>query len=209
MDYSDALRHLQQTDPTLALLIEQVGDCRLFHELQTGDVFHSLTESIIYQQLSGKAAGTIHRRFLELFGNNPAFSPEEVLQTTDEALRGVGLSRAKTLYVKDLAQKVLDGLPSMMELEQMEDESIIQTLIQVKGVGRWTAQMFLMFRLHRWDVLPTEDLGVRAGCQKVYGLTELPNKKTLEAIGEPWRPYRSIASWYLWRSLDQKLVPSN
>jgi len=119
-------------------------------------------------------------------------------------LRGVGISRPKVVYLKDLAQKILDGLPTLTELEQMDDEAIIKTLTQVKGIGRWTVQMLLIFRLHRWDVLPVDDLGIRSGIRRIYSLPELPNKKTVEQLGKNWQPYCTLASWYLWRSLELK-----
>lgn len=203
VDYTAAIATLKQADPILAGLIDQVGDCRLNHHQQTGDLLFALAESIIFQQLSGKAASTIHRRFLQLYPDKPFPVAEDILNTPDEVLRSAGVSRSKALYLKDLARKVLEGLPSLEELEAMEDEAIIQTLTQVKGIGRWTVQMLLMFRLHRWDVLPVDDLGIRSGIRKVYNLPELPDKKTVEFIGEPWKPYRSVASWYLWRSLEK------
>lgn len=203
MDYSIATQHLKQADAALASVIERVGDCRLDRSQGTGDLFFSLTESILYQQLSGKAAAAIHRRFLQLYGDQPFPTPTDLLNTPTETLREVGISRSKIIYLTDLAQKILDGLPSLDLLEPMEDEAIIQTLTAVKGVGRWTAQMILIFRLHRWDVLPVDDLGVRSGIQKLYALETLPNKTTVEKIGHPWKPYRSIASWYVWRSLEK------
>lgn len=202
MDYTIALTTLKQADPMLATLIDRVGDCTLFQQQSTGDLLHALAQSIIYQQLSGKAAATIHRRFLQLYEDKPVFTALDILNTPDELLRGAGLSRAKALYLKDLAKNVLDGLPTLAELELLDDETIVKTLIQVKGIGRWTAQMLLIFRLHRLDVLPVDDLGVRAGIRRLYGLEELPDKKTVEQYGQKWQPYRTIASWYLWRSLD-------
>lgn len=202
MDYTIALTTLKNADPILATVIHQVGACRLHQQQSTGDVLSTLTQAIIYQQLSGKAAATIHRRFLQLYVDRPALTAIDILNTPDETLRGVGLSRAKAAYIKDLAQKVLDGLPTLVELEAMQDEGIITTLTQVKGIGCWTAQMLLIFRLHRWDVLPVDDLGVRAGIRNLYDLEELPDKKTVEEFGQRWKPYRTIASWYLWRSLD-------
>lgn len=202
MSYSIALTTLKQADPILATLIDRVGDCTLLQQQQTGDLLYSLAESIIYQQLSGKAAATIHRRFLQLYRDKPGLRAIDILNTPDEVLCQAGLSRAKALYIKDLAQKILAGLPTLAELEGLNDEAIITTLTQVKGIGRWTAQMLLIFRLHRLDVLPVDDLGVRAGIRNLYGLDQLPNKKLVEAFGQKWQPYRSIASWYLWRSLD-------
>lgn len=205
MDYSIAIAVLKQSDPILATLIEKVGPCELDRSQQTGDLFYSLSRSILYQQLSTKSATAIHRRFLLLYADKPFPSALDILNTPDEVLRGVGISRPKILYLKDLAQKILDGLPTLAELEIMDDESIIQILTPIKGIGRWTVQMLLIFRLHRWDVLPVDDLGVRAGIRRVYNLTELPNKKTVEHFGEQWKPYRTIASWYFWRSLDMGL----
>lgn len=202
MDYTIALTTLKQADPVLATVIDHIGACQLFQQQSTGDLLDALAEAIIYQQLSGKAAATIHRRFLQLYGNQPVLTALDVLNTPDKLLREAGLSGAKALYMKDLARNVLNGLPTLTELELLDDETIIQTLIQVKGIGRWTAQMLLIFRLHRLDVLPVDDLGVRAGIRNLYGLDELPKKKTVEQYGQMWQPYRSIASWYLWRSLD-------
>jgi len=205
MDYSAAIASLQLADPILGATIEQVGDCTLHQQQNTGDLLYSLTESIIYQQLSGKAAGTIHRRFLQLYPDMERPTAADILATPDERLRGAGLSRGKTLYIKDLAQNVLDGLPELEELEAQDDATIIKTLTQVEGIGSWTVQMLLMFRMHRLDVLPVDDLGIRSGIRRVYGLSELPDKKTVLKLGEPWTPYRTIASWYLWRSLELPL----
>ncbi|GAB4140490.1 MAG: DNA-3-methyladenine glycosylase [Cyanobacteria bacterium J069] len=202
MDYSAAIAHLQAADPILATAIARSGPCTLWQDRQTGDLLESLAESIVYQQLSGKAAGTIHRRFLALYPHMAHPTAAEILATPDELLRSAGLSRAKALYIKDLAQKVLDGLPNLTELALLEDDAIIRTLTQVKGIGKWTAEMLLIFRLHRWDVLPVDDLGIRNGIRLLYSLPELPDKKTMLRIAEPWRPYRTIASWYLWRSVD-------
>jgi len=207
IDYTLAIVQLTQTDALLAPVIAQVGDCKLNQQQQTGDLVSSLAESIIYQQLSGKAAATIHRRFLQLYPDTPFLRPEAILSTPDEVLRAAGISRAKAVYLKDLAQKAIDGLPTLTELAQMEDEAIIQTLTQVKGIGRWTVQMLLIFRLHRWDVLPTDDLGIRSAIRWVYCLPELPDKKTIDRLGQQWQPYRTIASWYLWRSLELKRMP--
>ncbi len=200
MDYSIAIATLKQSDPILATVIDRVGDCTLHQQQQEGDLFFALAESIIYQQLSGKAAATIHRRFLQLYPDLPTAT--DILNTPDDVLRGVGLSRSKAVYLKDLAKNILAGLPTLAEIEQLDDEAIIQTLIRVKGIGRWTAQMLLIFRLHRWDVLPVDDLGVRSGMKRVYNLAELPTKKQMEHLATPWQPYRTVASWYLWRSLD-------
>jgi DNA-3-methyladenine glycosylase II len=202
MDYSTAIAHLKHSDPVLAAWIERLGNCRLDQAQRQGDVLATLCQSIIYQQLSTKAAKAIHQRFLLLYPE--ALSAQAILQTADEKLRETGISRSKITYLKDLAQKVLDGLPTLAELETWEDETIVESLTQVKGIGCWTVQMLLIFRLHRWDVLPVDDLGIRSGIRHLYGLADLPNRKQVEQIGACWMPYRSIASWYLWRSLDFK-----
>jgi DNA-3-methyladenine glycosylase II len=202
MDYSIAITTLKQADPILGAVIDRVGECALNQEASTGDLLDSLARSIIYQQLSGKAAGTIHRRFLQLYPE--ALTTEMILATPDEQLRSAGLSRSKALYIKDLALRIQAGLPAIAELEDLDDESIIRLLTQVKGIGRWTVQMLLIFRMHRWDVLPVDDLGIRSGIRRVYQLDELPDKKTVEQLGQAWKPYRTIASWYLWRSLELK-----
>lgn len=204
MDYSVAIATLKQSDPILASLIERVGPCQLYQVQQQGDLFFSLSRSILHQQLSTKAATAIHRRFIQIYPDATFPSALDILNTPDEVLRSIGISRPKIIYLKDLAQKVLDGLPSLTELETMDDETIIQTLTQVKGIGRWTAQMLLIFSLHRWNVLPVDDLGIRAGIRRTYNLKELPDKKTVEKLGQRWQPYCTIASWYLWRSLEKE-----
>ncbi len=203
MDYSVAITTLKQSDPILGSLIERVGSCKLDQVQQTGDLFFSLSRSILYQQLSTKAAAAIHQRFLQLYGDRPFLNASDILSTPDDVLRGVGISRPKVLYLKDLADRVVCAkVPTITDLEAMDDEAIIQTLTQVKGIGRWTVQMLLIFRLHRWDVLPVDDLGIRASIRRLYNLTELPNSKTVQHLGQQWKPYCTIASWYLWRNLD-------
>ena len=194
-----AVRHLKKVDPVLAAVIEQVGPCRL--ELRTtGSHFQALTRSIVYQQLSGKAAGTILARFNALYPAGDA-TPEAVLDTPDEMLRGVGLSRQKIAYIKDLATKVLSGELPLDEVERMRDDDLIAHLVQVKGIGRWTAQMFLMFRLGRPDVLPELDLGIQNAIKRAYRMRKRPTPKYVRRIGSRWAPHSSIACWYLWRSL--------
>jgi DNA-3-methyladenine glycosylase II len=195
-----AIATLKTNDPILAALIDQVGSCTLAQNRGTEDLLFCLCESIIHQQLSTKAAATIHRRFLALFDTVPTAT--ELLNTPDDNLRGAGISRPKIAYMKDLAQRVLDGLPTLEELEQMDDDAIIKTLTAVKGIGCWTVQMLLIFRLHRWNVLPVDDLGIRSGIRKVYQMAELPDKKTMIQLAEKWQPYCTVASWYLWRSLE-------
>lgn len=201
MSYYAAINFLQQSDPILGQLISQIGPCQLDSSQQNGDLFSSLSRAILYQQLSTKVATVIYHRFLQLYPEKPP-SALDILNTPEEVLRSVGVSRPKIIYLKDLATRVLSGLPTLEELEAMDDESIIKTLTQVKGIGRWTVQMLLIFRMNRPDVLPLDDLGVRAGIRKVYGLNELPDKKTIESLGQKWKPYCTVASWYLWRSLE-------
>ncbi|MBD1871813.1 DNA-3-methyladenine glycosylase 2 family protein [Leptolyngbya sp. FACHB-671] len=203
MDYSTAIAFLIKSDPVLGKLIQQVGPCQLGEPQPEADLLFSLSKTILHQQLSTKVANVIHGRFLQLYAERLP-TAMDILNTPDETLRGVGISRSKIIYLKDLAQKILDGLPTMAELAEMEDEAIIQTLTQVKGIGRWSAQMLLIFRLGRLDVLPVDDLGVRAGIRKLYQLDDLPTKKMVELMGQKWKPYGAIVSWYLWRSLDMQ-----
>jgi DNA-3-methyladenine glycosylase II len=198
--YRKAIAALQLADPVMAAMIEQIGPCKLAQNQQTGDLLAVLSEAIISQQLSVKAAAKIHQRFLELYPDT--ISASKLLATSDEDLRGVGLSRPKVAYLKGLAQHILDGLPDLEFLTDQGDEEIIQTLTQVKGIGRWTVEMLLIFRLHRWDVFPVDDLGIRAAIRHQYKLPDLPTKKDALEIGKAWQPYRTIASWYLWRSLE-------
>jgi len=202
MNYSIATDFLKDSDPILGQLIDRIGACQLNQYEMEGDLFFCLSRSILHQQLSTKVAKVIHARFLQLYPDTEFPSAQDVLDTPDEVLRGVGISRPKISYLKDLARHAIAGLPTLEELEVMDDEAIIKTLTRVKGVGRWTVQMLLIFRLNRWDVLPVDDLGVRAGIQKLYGLEALPDRKTTESFGQKWKPYCSIASWYLWRSLE-------
>ena len=166
-----------------------------------GTHYDALVRSIVYQQLSGKAAGTIHRRFCALY---PKKRPRAdlVLKTEDEQLRSAGLSRQKMGYLRDLSARVADGSLPLAHLGRLSDDAIIDHLIQVKGIGRWTSQMFLMFRLGRPDVLPELDLGVQNAIQRAYGLKQRPQPRDVLRIGAKWRPHASVASWYLWRSLD-------
>ena len=195
-------QHLARLDPQLAALIRQVGP----FTVQPGKLvrpFDALAESIAYQQLSGKAAATIFGRVRALYPCRKWFSPELVLATPEEKLRAAGLSRSKTAAIKDLAAKTLDGtVPTRAALERMNDEEIISRLTSVRGIGRWTVEMLLLFDLGRLDVWPVDDYGVRKGYAKTFGKKELPKPKELFAIGEKWRPYRSVVAWYFWRALD-------
>ena len=198
--HSAALRHLKRADPALARVIERVGAC-LFQARADGTHLGAVARAIVFQQLSGKAAATIHGRFEALYGGRSP-TAAELLATPDETLRGVGLSRQKTAYLKDLAAKVVAGELPIEELHDLEDEAVLEALVRVKGIGRWTAQIFLMFRLGRPDVLPELDLGVQKGLQLAYGLDTLPKPREVARIAERWAPYRTIAAWYLWRLLD-------
>ena len=195
-----ALSHLRRVDPVLAQIIRQVGTPPP-PPRRAGTHYDALVRSIIYQQLSGKAAGTIHRRFRELY---PKKQPKAhlVLATSDEALRGAGLSRQKIGYLRDLSARVVDGSLPLAHLGRLSDDEIIEHLVQVKGIGRWTVHMFLMFRLGRPDVLPELDLGIQNAMQRAYGLKARPRPKDVLRLGERWRPHASTASWYLWRSLE-------
>jgi DNA-3-methyladenine glycosylase II len=199
-NHRKAINHLKKGDPVMAKIIADVGPCR-YEVKNFGTHFDALARSIIYQQLSTKAAGTIHGRFLDLFPGRRA-EPERLLALDEETLRGVGLSRQKLSYLRDLAEKVHTGALPLGHLDKLPDQQIIDYLVQVKGIGVWTAQMFLMFRLGRLDVLPDLDLGIRNAIKKAYKVRGVPNAKRIAKIGAPWRPYASIACWYLWRSLD-------
>ena len=184
-------------DPKLAKIIECIGD---HHIKKRNNHFATLIESIISQQLAGAAADAILRRFKKLYPTFP--KPADILQTKNSKLRSVGLSKMKIDYLKDLAKKIEDGEIRIKTLSKMNDEEVITHLTKVKGIGRWTAEMFLIFSLGRPDVLPVGDLGLRKGVQKAFSLQELPKPKEVEEIGKKWKPYRSIATWYLWKSLQ-------
>ncbi|MBX9720744.1 MAG: DNA-3-methyladenine glycosylase [Candidatus Obscuribacterales bacterium] len=198
-----AAKIISKADKNLARVIKAVGPCRL--ELQAmQNSFESLLESIVYQQLTGKAAATILGRVKALYKDEFP-SPAQVLKTTDETFRSVGLSGAKTAAIKDLADKSKKGLlPDIDALAQMSDDEIIEKLTAVRGIGEWTVHMLLIFRLGRPDVMPNNDYGIRKGFARAYELDDLPSPRFLLEHSEIWRPYRSIASWYLWRVLDLK-----
>ena len=196
-----AVNHLKKSDPVLRAIIKRVGPCRMEFGVPE---FCSLAEAIFYQQLNGKAAVTIFKRFAALAGE--PLTPEGILKLSDEQLRSVGLSKQKSAYLKDLAAKTAAGLLDFARLPELSDEEVIQHLTQVKGVGVWTAHMFLMFSLRRPNVLPTGDYGVQAAIRKHYKKRKLPKPKDMEKIAKAWEPYRSVACWYMWRSLDIKTV---
>ena len=186
-------------DPVLARIIEEVGPCTLKLER---DHFKALAESIIYQQLSGKAASTIVKRFMALYPKRSFPTPKDILRTKDEKLRSVGISPQKLRYLKDLSQKFSDGTIDTSNFKRMSDEEIIDHLIQGKGIGRWTAEMFLIFSLGRPDVLPVDDLGIQKAIKELYRLHKMPSPDKMRKIGKKWEPYRTVATWYLWRSQD-------
>jgi len=202
-DYSRARRLLARRDPVLRDLMRRYGACGLA-DSQHADPFVALARAIISQQLSSKAAATIARRFDALFAG-PA-TPGQVAAVSDEQLRAVGLSSQKVIYMRDLCRRIADGALPLHVLDAMSDEDVIVALTQVKGIGRWTAEMFLMFRLHRPDVLPVGDLGILNAVKKAYRLRKPPTPARLVRLGEAWRPYRSVACWYLWASLDNAPV---
>ena len=196
-----AINHLRKCDPVLAAIIEKVGAFRM----QYGPPeFHSLAQAIVYQQLNGKAAETIFKRFAALAGE--PLTPEGILKLTDGQMRAVGLSKQKSAYLKDLAAKTAAGLLDFAALPALPDDEVIQRLTQVKGIGVWTAHMFLIFSLRRPNILPTGDYGVQAAMKKLYRKRRMPKPKDMEKIARAWAPYRSIACWYLWRSLDIKTL---
>jgi DNA-3-methyladenine glycosylase II len=196
-----AIDHLKKSDPVLAAIIERVGPFRMEYGQPT---FHSLAEAILYQQLNGKAAVTIFKRFTDLAGD--PLTPEGVLKLTTAEMRGVGLSKQKTAYLRDLSEKTNAGLVGFERLPELPDDEVIAHLTQVKGVGVWTAHMFLMFTLRRQNILPTGDYGVQAAIKKYYRKRKWPKPEVMEKIARPWEPYRSIACWYLWKSLDVKTM---
>lgn len=194
---SAALKHLRQ-DRKLAKIIDKVGKYNLSI---TKNPYESLVEAIITQQLSGKAADSISGRFREIYGRFP--KPADVLKTSDAKLRKAGLSYMKISYIKDLSNRVESKEIRLSLMKNLTDEEVITQLTEVRGIGCWTAEMFLIFSLGRQDVLPVGDLGLKKGIQRLYSLEELPGKEQMEKIAEKWRPYRSVATWYLWRSLNQ------
>ena len=203
-DREAAVAHLRRADPVLARLIDSVGPFTL--EPRSGS-FRALAQAIFFQQLAGPAARAIMGRVLALLGTDDErfFTPEQFLAATDEDLRAAGLSRQKLAYLRDLAQKFAAAELSEHEFADLDDEDVILRVTSVKGIGRWTAEMFLIFSLGRPDVLPVDDLGVRRGFQQVYGLDGLASPEQMRTIAEPWRPFRSVGTWYMWRSLGVAL----
>ena len=193
----EAIVHLRKADPVMRAIIDQVGA----YQIQFRDPdFETLVKSIVYQQLSGRVAGVIFGRVTDAAGGR--LTPEGILKLRPVRMRTLGLSGQKTAYIRDLARHTRDGRLAFEELARLPDEAVIERLTEVKGIGVWTAQMFLIFALRRPNVLPTGDLGIRNAIRKAYGLLELPKPAEMETLSEPWRPYRTVASWYLWRSLE-------
>jgi 3-methyladenine DNA glycosylase/8-oxoguanine DNA glycosylase len=219
LDHTEAVAYLSRVDRKLARIIAKSAPIMLQPEI-TQSIFDALLESIIYQQLNGKVAAIITARVKALFPDNASRiqtrhgkaagfpTPQQVLAATPELLRSAGLSQAKMLAIRDLAAKTLDGtVPTTREAHRMSDDELVERLTAVRGIGRWTVEMLLVFRLGRPDVLAVDDYGIRKGFAKIHKLVELPKPKELLAYGERWRPYRSVASWYLWRAAEMKDLP--
>jgi len=200
MSHKRAITYLRKADPKLAAVIDAVGPCT-FAPAEHMAHFTAITRSIVFQQLSGKAASTIYGRFAALFDDETPV-PHKLIDLSDEQMRSVGLSRQKIGYLRDLATRVHSGEVPIDRLNELSDDDVIAALTSIKGIGRWTAQMFLMFRLGRPDVLPDLDLGIQKGIQRAYRMRKLPTPKRVLEVGAKWAPHRTIASWYLWRSLD-------
>lgn len=202
-DPNVAVEHLRESDAALAQLIEVAGPFRMRLD-STPSIFVALAEAIVYQQLNGRAAATIFARVRSLFPRaHEGPTAEQILRASDAKLRAAGLSRSKLLSLRDLARRTADGaIPTLTEVHRMEDEAIIERLTEVRGIGRWTVEMLLMFRLGRPDVLPADDYGIRKGFAVAFRKRKLPQRKDLEKRGALWKPYRTVASWYLWRAAD-------
>ena len=201
MDYQRARRFLMRKDPVLAQVIKRVGPCQL-PDIVHQPPFMALAEAIASQQLSVKAADTIFGRFCALFEPDKVPDPVRLLQLDHEKIRGAGFSRSKVVFLRDLATHVVEKRLALDQLHELEDAHVLEQLTAVKGIGTWTAEIFLLFRLQRPDVFPVDDLGLVKAAQKAYGLRQRPTRKKLLKMAEAWRPYRSIAAWYLWRSLS-------
>ena len=196
-----AVRHLKKADPVLCAIIERIGPCRMQYDEPR---FHSLAEAIVYQQLNGKAAMQIFKRVTDLAGD--PLTPEGILKLTEAQMRGAGLSKQKLTYLRDLAGKTHSGIVDFARLPDLPDDEVITQLTQIKGIGTWTAHMFLMFALRRPNVLPTGDYGVQMAIRKHYRKRKIPKPKDMEKIAKCWEPYRSVACWYLWKSMDTKTM---
>lgn len=198
--WAEATAALSAADPVMAAAIQRIGPCTLIRRRTGGGAFGALARAVCYQQLAGAAAAAIHRRFVALYDGRP--TPAAVAATPEHVLRATGLSAAKTASIRDLAAKALDGTVRLEGWGRLTDEQIVERLIQVRGIGPWTAQMFLVFELNRPDVWPTGDYGVRVGFSRIHGLAEPPTPRALSALGDVYRPYRTVAAWYCWRAVD-------
>jgi|SRR5579862_4845909 len=202
-DLATACKHLSECDERLAELISATAQFQL-EEILAESPYEALLEAIAYQSISGKAAATIFGRVKALSSNGGVPTPNEMIKLKKPALRKAGLSGAKILAMKDLAQRTIDGVvPTLEQAEKMSDEELVERLVSVRGIGAWTVEMFLIFRLGRPDVLPIHDLGVKKGWSVAYGKKHMPTPKELLAFGERWRPYRTVASWYMWRAFER------
>ena len=197
----EAHQHLRRQDPVMRRLIQEVGPCKI--RPLSRSPFEALVRAIAHQQLNGKAADTITRRFLDLFPGQKFPTPEAVVGIDSALIRGAGFSQSKVLAILDIATKAQSGIvPSRRVLSRLQDQEIIDRLVECRGVGQWTVEMFLIFTLGRPDVLPVEDFGVRNGFRLAYGHEEMPKPAALREFGERWKPYRTTATWYLWRAVD-------
>jgi DNA-3-methyladenine glycosylase II len=203
--HDEAIHHLSAADPRLSALIARVGPCRMGARAAESDHFEGLVSAIASQQLSTKAAATIFARVKALgLDETGTFHPATLLARDETALRGAGLSGQKTRYIRDVCEKVTSGALALDSLHAIDDEAVIEALCSVKGVGRWTAEMFLMFRLGRPDVLPVGDLGIQKGFMRLFGLRTMPTPEKMMKLAKPFQPYRSVACWYLWRLTEEK-----
>ena len=203
MSIENAEKHLIQVEPKFRAIIKKHGPCVLIDEERETNIYQALMRAILFQQLSGKAASTIQGRLYDLFPGHECPPHHQLCNLTTEEFRSVGVSRQKAGYLQDLASKA-PTIPTPDELHQLTDDEIIERLISIKGVGRWTVEMLLMFTFGRMDVLPVDDMGVQEGFKRLFELDHRPKKKEMEALAEPWRPYRSVGSWYMWRLCDEK-----
>src|SRR5512135_2165572 len=201
--HASATTHLARVDPVMRELIQEIGPCTLTPRVERSP-FESLARAIAFQQLHEKAAESILKRFIALFPGRRFPGPEELLSIDDASIRVAGFSRAKILALRDLASKALDGtVPANRVIRRLDDEAIVERLIEVRGIGRWTVEMLLIFQLGRPDVLPVDDFGVRNGFRIAYGRRTMPTPRVVARHGERWKPYRTVASWYLWRAVDR------
>ncbi len=200
----EASHDLARRAPRFAAIVESAGPCELRRGRPRRSHFAELARAVCYQQLAGSAARAIHGRFEALFDGDP--TPEQVLAAPVDALRGVGLSASKVASIRDLAEHVVAGTVALDRIARRSDERVVEQLTRVRGIGRWTAEMFLMFQLGRLDVWPVDDFGVRKGYARLYDLDQLPTPRVLQPLGDEFRPHRSVAAWYCWRAADDQFA---